>query len=45
MSESINYNEIKSGSKPSVYVVQEIAGTKEGTTKNKYNRCGPIWTV
>ena len=33
MLESINYNDIKSGSKPVVYVVQEIAGTKEGKPK------------
>jgi hypothetical protein len=33
MSESINYNDIKSGSKPIVYVVQEIAGTKDGRPK------------
>ena len=33
MSESINYNDIKSGSKPIVYVLQEIAGTKEGRPK------------
>jgi len=33
MSESINYNDIKSGSKPIVYVVQEIAGTRDGRPK------------
>lgn len=33
MSESINYNQIKSGSKPTVYVVQEIAGTRDGRPK------------
>jgi hypothetical protein len=33
MSESIDYNNIKSGSKPIVYVLQEIAGTKEGRPK------------
>lgn len=33
MSESIDYNNIKSGFKPIVYVLQEIAGTKEGRPK------------
>jgi hypothetical protein len=32
MSESINYGEIKKG-KPTVYVIQEIAGTGEGRPK------------
>ena len=32
MSESINYSEIKTDS-PKVYVIQEIAGTKEGRPK------------
>jgi len=35
MSESINYSEIKTDS-PKVYVIQEIAGTKEGGLKLIY---------
>ena len=33
MSESINYKDLKSGSKPIVYVIQEIAGTRMGNPK------------
>ena len=33
MSESINYEDIKSNYKPKVYVLQEIPGTKAGTPK------------
>ena len=33
MSESIDYKELKEGRKPTVYVIQEIAGTKWGTPK------------
>jgi hypothetical protein len=33
MSESINYQDLKKESKSTVYVVQEIAGTKRGTPR------------
>ena len=33
MSESINYEDIKSNYKPKVYVLQELPGTKAGTPK------------
>ena len=33
MSESINYQDLKKGSQSTVYVIQEIAGTKWGTPK------------
>jgi hypothetical protein len=33
MSESIDYKVIKEGGKPTVYVIQEIAGTREGRPK------------
>ena len=33
MSESINYQDLKEGSRSTVYVIQEIAGTKWGTPK------------
>ena len=33
MSESINYEDIKSNYKPKVYVLQELPGTKDGTPK------------
>jgi len=33
MSESINYQDLKKESKSTVYVIQEIAGTKRGTPR------------
>ena len=45
MSESIDYNNIKSGSKPIVYVLQEIAGTKEGRPKINIIGGNSVWRI